>query len=168
MMMLSLVFTSCYPPQIIYSIADIQPPYQKDSIDVRLIEGNTIATGCTSLHLGVHLEILNNKENSILIGQNPSLELRTDSVVLKYEIFSDSLNYQLGENEKKILYLYFQVTDFDCITYKTVEWPSIWNFRTLKIKNPQHKLFLFLDLRNEEGAKIEKCIILKPTGTRRM
>jgi hypothetical protein len=139
----------------------------KDSVDVRLIKGSTITTGGLSLFLNLYLEISNNKESSISINQNSILELRTDSATLKYEISPDSLVYRLGENEKKLLHLYFRATDLDYITYKTVDWPSIWNFSTLGVKNTRHRLYLFLDLRNDKEEKMEKCIILKPTGTKR-
>jgi hypothetical protein len=154
--MLSFVLTSCYPPRIIYSIENIQPLVREDSIDVQLIKGSTITTGGLSLFQNLYLEILNNKESSILINQNSILELRTDSATLKFEILPDSLTYQLGENEKKLLHLYFRATDFEYITYKTVD------------TEHKHKLYLFLDLHNDKGEKVEKCVILKPTGTKRM
>ncbi len=153
---MSIVLTSCYPPRIIYSIENIQPITQKDSIDVGLIEGSTITTGGLSLFLNLYLEISNNKENSISINQNSILELRTDSATLKYAISPDSLVYRLGENDKKLLRLSFRATDFDYITYKTVD------------TEHKHRLYLFLDLHDYKGEKIEKCVILKPTGTRRM
>jgi hypothetical protein len=118
--------------------------------------------------MSLFLKILNNKESEISIEKNSILELRTDSVVLEYEIYPDSLTYQLRENEKKILKLYFEATDLEHITYRTVNWPSIWSFRTLKEKTPRHKLFLFLDLQDENGKTIEKCVILKPTETKKM
>jgi hypothetical protein len=166
--LLAFLFTSCYPPQIIYSIEYIKPSYQEDSIRIHLIEGNTISTGTTITHLGLYLEISNDREDDIFTGQNSLLELRTDSAYLQYKILQDSLIYRLDKNDKQLLRLSFQATDFDHITYKTVNWPSIWSFRTLKEENPRHRLFLFLDLRDENENKIEKCIILKPTGTRRM
>ncbi|NDW13666.1 hypothetical protein D0T50_12305 [Bacteroides sp. 214] len=146
--------TSCYPPRIIYSIKDTQPSCLRDSVDVRLIKGSTITTGGLSLFPNLYLEISNNKENSIFINQNSTLELRTDSAILKYEISSDSLVYQLGKNDKQLLHLSFRATDFERITYKTVD--------------IEHKLYLLLDLYNDNGEKIEKCVILKPTGTKRM
>lgn len=155
-MMLSGVLTSCYPPRILYSIEGIRPSLKQDSVDVQLIKGSTITTGGLSLHLSLYLEISNKKESSILINRNSILELRTDSVILKYEISPDSLVYQLRENENKLLHLYFHTTDFEYATYKTVD------------TNHQHKLFLFLDLRDDEDKQIEKCVILKPTGVKRM
>jgi hypothetical protein len=166
--LLAFVLTSCYPPRIIYSIEDVQPSCQEDSIEAQLMKGSTYTTGGLSISLHLYLEILNNKEDCIFIEKNSTLELRTDSAVLKYKISPDSLNYQLNKNEKKLLYLYFRATDFDHITYKTVDWPSIWSFRTRNQKAPQHKIYLFLDLQDESSKKIEKCIILKPTGTKRM
>jgi len=157
LILFAFILTSCYPPRIIYSIADIKPYVQQDSIDVRLIKGSTIATGgALSLFLSMYVEISNNKESNILINQNSTLELRTDSAVLKYEISPDSLVYQLGRNDKKLLHLSFQATDFDYITYKTVDTEN------------HHKLFLFLDLQDYRGEKIEKCVILNPTKTKRM
>ncbi|MDH8702172.1 hypothetical protein M2138_001532 [Dysgonomonadaceae bacterium PH5-43] len=146
--------TSCYPPRIIYSIEDPQPSCLRDSVDVRFIKGSTITTGGLSLFLSLYLEISNNKENNIFINQNSTLELRTDSAILKYEISSDSLVYQLGKNDKQLLHLSFRATDSEHITYKTVD--------------IEHKLYLLLDLHNDNGEKIEKCVILKPTGTKRM
>lgn len=140
---------------------------QEDSIGVKLIKGSTSTTGCLSVHLSLYLEISNNKESSISIYKNSILELRIDSAVLKYEISPDSLIYQLGKNDKKLLHLVFQATDLHYVTYKTVEWPSIWSFRTHKIEIPHHKLFLHLDLHGDKGEKIEKIIILKPIGTSR-
>jgi len=140
-----------------YSITDIQPSCQEDSVDVRLIKGSTTATGgALSLFLNIYLEISNHKESNILIHPNSTVVLRTDSAFLQYEILPDSLVYQLEKNEKKLLSLSFRATDFDYITYKTVD------------AGNQHKLFLFLDLQNDVGEKIEKCVTLKPTGTRRM
>jgi len=129
---------------------------QEDSINVRLIKGSITTTGGFSLFLNLYLEISNNKESSMSIDQNFTLELRTDSTTLKFEILPDSLVYRLGENEKKLLHLYFRATDFEYITYKTVDTEN------------KHKLYLFLDLHDDKGAKIEKYVILKPTGTKRM
>jgi len=162
------LLTSCYPPKIIYSIEDIKPSYKEDSIRVQLIEGNTISTGTTTTYLGLYLEISNDRKNDLLIGQNSTLELRTDSAYLQYKISQDSLIYQLDRNDRKLLRLNFRAMDFDHITYKTVDWPSIWSFGTRKEKNPRHKLFLLLDLQDNNGKKIEKCVILKPIGTKKM
>lgn len=159
---------SCYPPRIIYSIEDIQPPLQEDSIDVKLIKGSTFTTGGLSVHLSLYLKISNNRDDSLLINKNSTLELRTDSAILIYEIFSDSLVYALNKNATKLLQLHFRVMDFDHTTYKTVEWPSLWSFRTHKIEMPRHKLLLHFDLQGCNGNKIEKCVILKPTGTKRI
>jgi hypothetical protein len=159
--------TSCYPPRIVYGIDDIKPDIQKDSIDVKLIKGSTFTTGGLSVHLSLYLEISNNREQSLLVGKNSTLELRTDSAVLVYEISSDSLVYALNKNATELLQLHFRAMDFDYVTYKTIDWPSIWSFRTHKIDIPRHKLFLHLDLQDDKGNKIEKCVILKPTGTRR-
>jgi hypothetical protein len=152
----AFVLTSCYPPRILYSIAEVTPCYQQDSIGVRLIKGSITTVGGQDVSLNLYLEISSNKENNILINQNSTLELRTDSVVLKYEISPYSLNYQLGKNDKKLLHLFFKATDLEYVTYKTVDTGN------------RHKLFLFFDLRDNQGEKIEKCVILTPTGTRRM
>ncbi|MGC3977357.1 MAG: hypothetical protein QM751_03450 [Paludibacteraceae bacterium] len=48
------VLTSCYPPRIIYSIEDIQPSLQEDSIDIKLIKASTITTGGLSLHMSLY------------------------------------------------------------------------------------------------------------------
>lgn len=169
LILLTVVLTSCYPPRIIYSIENIQPLMQKDSIDVRLVEGSTITTGdASSLFSNLYLEISNKRESNILINPNSILELRTDSSVLKYDISPDSLIYQLGRNDKKLLHLSFQTTDCEYVAYETIEFPSIWSFRTLKLDNPQHKLYLLLDLYDDKGEKIEKYVVLKPTGTKRM
>jgi hypothetical protein len=165
--MTSLTLTSCYPPRIVYGIDGIKPDIQKDSIDVKLIKGSTFTTGGLSVHLSLYLEISNNREDILLINKNSTLELRTDSAVLMYEISSDSLVYALNKNVTKLLQLNFRVMDFDYTTYKTVEWPSFWSFCTHKIEMPRHKLFLRLDLRDDKGNKVEKCVILKPTGTRK-
>jgi len=150
------VLTSCYPPRIIYSIEDIQPSLQEDSIDIKLIKASTITTGGLSLHMSLYLEILNNKESVIFIEKNSILELRTDSAVLRYKIYPDSLTYQLRKNEKKSLQLHFTATDIEYVVYKTMN------------TDKKHKLLLFLDLQEENGKKIKKCVILRPTGIRRM
>ncbi|MDR1005414.1 MAG: hypothetical protein LBL74_00925 [Bacteroidales bacterium] len=165
---LIFILTSCYPPRIMYSIENIKPLYEEDSIRVQLIKGNTISTGTTITYTELYLEIFNDRKNDVLIGQNSILELRTDSSCLQYEISKDSLIYQLNSNERKLLRLNFRAMDSDHIAYKTVDWSSIWSFRVRKETNPRHKLFLLLDLQNNDGNKIEKQIILKPIGTKRM
>ena len=156
LILLATVLTSCYPPRIIYSIENIQPLMQEDSIDIQLINGSITTTGGLSLFLNLYLEISNNKESSISINQNSTLELHADSTTLKFEISPDSLVYRLGENEKKILHLYFRATDFEYITYKTVDTEN------------KHKLYLFLDLHDDKGEEIEKYVILELTGTKWM
>ncbi|MGC3977358.1 MAG: hypothetical protein QM751_03455 [Paludibacteraceae bacterium] len=84
------------------------------------------------------------------------MELRTDSAVLRYKIYPDSLTYQLRKNEKKSLQLHFTATDIEYVVYKTMN------------TDKKHKLLLFLDLQEENGKKIKKCVILRPTGIRRM
>jgi hypothetical protein len=165
-LLLAFVLTSCYPPRILYSIENVQP-FQTDSINVQLIEGSAITAGGLSIYLNLYLEISNNKTSNILINQNSALELLSDSGNLKYEISPDSLVFQLMGSETKLLQLHFHATDFDHITYKAVEWPSIWSFRTHRIETPRHKLFLYMDLQDDKGNKVKKCIILKPTGIKR-
>lgn len=148
------LLTSCYPPRIIYSIEETQFSCLKDSVGVRLIKGSTVTTGGMSLFLNLYLEVSNNTKDSIFIDQNSTLDLRTNTSILKYEISSDSLAYQLGKNDKKQFCLSFQTTDFEYVTYNTID--------------TGHKLCLVLDLRNGKGEKIDKCVILKPTGTKRM
>ena len=167
LILVTTLLTSCYPPRIVYGIDNIKPDIQEDSIDVKLVKGSTFTTGGLSVHLSLYLEISNYREVGLTINKNSTLELRTDSAILMYEISSDSLVYDLNKNKTKLLQLNFRVTDFDHITYKTVDWPSIWSFRTLKIKTPQHKLFLFIDLQDDKGNKVGKCVILKPVETRK-
>lgn len=136
---------------------DIKPPAQADSINIQLIDGNIIATGgALQLFLNLYLEVSNNKKCNILIKNNSTLELRIDSTVLKFELSSDSIDYQLENNEKKQLHLCFEVRDFENVAYKTIDTPN------------QHKLYLFLNLQDDFGRKIKKCVVLNPKGTKRM
>ncbi len=168
LILLLFTLTSCYPPRIIYSIEGFQPSFAQDSINVRLLEGSTITTGGSYLYLNLYLEIASNREGSVFINKNSTLELQTDSTALIYDICSDTLVYALNKNEIKLLKLHFNSEDRDHITYKTVEWPSMWSFCSRKMETPRHKLFLYLDIQDKNKNKMGKYIVLKPTETKRL
>lgn len=167
-LLLMSLLSSCYPPKILYSIEHIESLSEDDSIRVQLIGGDIISSGTTDVYLGLQLKLSNDSENDIFIRQNSTLELKTDSAMLKFEIFPDSLDYCLEQFEGKLLQLNFKAIDLEHITYTTVDWPSFWSMRTLEQKTPLHKLYLSLDLYNKEGEKIENNVVLKPIGTKKM
>lgn len=162
-----LSFMSCYPPRIIYGVESFQPNAEKDSIQLFLEEAEILFAGTFRPLLGIALEIQNEKSVSLFLSLGKShLELHSESEILQYKNRTEDtldISFQMLPHEAKLKYksctisphekkqrrLFFDANDMDYITFNSM-------------KEKRHKLFLSLDLKDENGNKIEKEIILVP------
>lgn len=140
---------------------------EKDSIQLFLEEAEILFAGTFRPLLGIALEIQNEKSVSLFLSLGKShLELHSESEILQYKNRTEDtldISFQMLPHEAKLKYkngtippyekkqqnFSFKVNGTDYITYKSM-------------KEKRYKLFLSLDLKDENGNKIEKEIILVP------
>ena len=156
------VFVSCKPIQIIYSVENIEPSIIEDSIDVRMTDTTALFfPGRSSFCFA--FEITNKGSNSISFGNNSILGFKNDSnswnLKRESDYNADSI-LQIKNNETKSL-------EICCYNIRDSLLVSILiDYQSIKKEN--HRLILYLDIEDEYKNKIEKRIILKPIGTRKM
>ena len=159
------VLTTCESGRIIYGYEDVIPQSRRDSISIDVKNASVIFFNM-SPYINIEIEIQNEKRNPLYLSSETSyLRLYTGYETLQYKNTIDTLgtffqmlsheeklkykNSMIPPYEKKQQYFSFKVNGTDYITYKSM-------------KEKRYKLFLSLDLKDENGNKIEKKIILVP------
>ncbi|MBQ3624026.1 MAG: hypothetical protein II950_01225 [Prevotella sp.] len=159
------VLTTCESGRIIYGYEDVIPQSRRDSISIDVKNASVIFFNM-SPYINIEIEIQNEKSIPLYLSSEKSyLILYTEHEALQYKNTIDTLGifFQMLSHEAKLKYkngtippyekkqqnFSFEVNGTDYITYKSM-------------KEKRYKLFLSLDLKDENGNKIEKKIILVP------
>lgn len=164
--------TSCYPPRIIYGLESVQPNLANDSIRIVLNSADIISVGMLDPLMGIDLEIQNERSSVLYLSDDSRLELHTESEILQYEnSIKDTMNvsFQMLPYEEVLKYKSCRILPYEKRQQKFSFKANDINFITYNsLKEKRHKLFLSLDLIDENGNRIEKKVVLVPIKTKRM
>lgn len=144
--------TSCYPPRIIYTLAEHQSIAEEDSIEIHLLKVSTISLNTRRIFTSLSMEIIN-KGNSFLVLNNKSrLQAFADSVSLDYQLYNrDTLPLRIEPKSKKKVFFSYTAEDSTSVIYNAA------------LKKHDHILKLSLDF--QDG--IQKDVIFNFLKTRR-